>query len=209
MKLLVATHNPGKIREYRAILHDLPIEVTWLDAEGIHDDVPETGATYVENATIKARAYAQQSGLWTWADDSGLSVDALDGRPGVYSARYAGPGATDSDRYHKVLSELRAFPRTEWQAHFCCAVVLADPDGAVDIVEGRLDGVITDQPRGEHGFGYDPIFFLPEYGRTLAELPPDVKNEISHRARAAALARGHIAARLASIASIESTPESS
>lgn len=188
MKLLVATHNPGKAREYRAILSDLPLEVTWLDAEGITLEVEETGATFAENALIKATGYASLTGLWTWADDSGLVVDALDGRPGVYSARYAGPGAADADRYRRVLEEMRAFPRDRWTARFVCAVALALPSPGgmqTHVVEDTLEGVLDDRPRGEFGFGYDPIFFLPEMGRTLAEVEPAVKNRISHRAKAA------------------------
>ena len=185
MKLLVATHNPGKIREYQALLADLPLEVTWLDAEGITFDVDETGSTFAENALLTAHAYAAATGLWTWADDSGLVIDALDGRPGVHSARYAGPGASDADRYTKVLAELAAFPQEAWTARFRCAVALVTPSGAEHVVEADFPGVITASPRGTNGFGYDPIFFLPELGQTLAELPSPVKNRISHRAQAA------------------------
>jgi XTP/dITP diphosphohydrolase len=185
MKLLVATHNPGKIREYQALLADLPLAVTWLDAEQIAFDVEETGSTFAENALLKARAYAEATGLWTWADDSGLEIDALDGRPGVFSARYAGPGATDADRYNKVLAELAAFPPEAWTARFRCAVALVEPSGRAHVVEADFPGMITTTPRGAHGFGYDPIFYLPELGQTLAELPPEVKNRISHRAQAA------------------------
>ncbi len=184
MKLLVATHNPGKILEYKALLADLPLAVTWLDAEGITFDVDETGSTFVENALLKAHAYAESTGLWTWADDSGLEVDALDGRPGVYSARYAGAGASDADRYRKVLGELSDIPPEQWSARFRCAVALVEPDGTEHVVEAEFPGMITDAPRGANGFGYDPIFYLPELGQTLAELPPEVKNRISHRALA-------------------------
>lgn len=185
MKLLVATHNPGKIREYNALLADLPLEVTWLDAEGITFDVDETGSTFAENALLKAHAYAEATGFWVWADDSGLEIDALDGRPGVYSARYAGAGASDADRYRKVLGELAAVPQAEWSARFRCAVALVDPAGREYVVQAEFPGMITDSPRGANGFGYDPIFYLPELDKTLAELPPAVKNRISHRALAA------------------------
>ncbi len=185
MKLLVATHNAGKIREYRALLADLPLDVTWLEAEGIAFDVDETGSTFAANALLKAHAYAAASGLWTWADDSGLEVDALGGRPGVYSARYAGPGASDADRYGKVLAELAPYPREAWTARFRCAVALVEPSGAEHLVEAEFPGIITDNPRGANGFGYDPIFYLPELDQTLAELSPEVKNRISHRALAA------------------------
>jgi XTP/dITP diphosphohydrolase len=193
-KLLVATHNPGKVREYRELLTDLDLEVTSLDAVGITQDVEETGATFAENAILKARAYADLSGLLTWSDDSGLEVDALDGRPGVYSARYGGPGLSERDRYMLILDELRAHPRQNcphqtWTARFRCVVALALPNGELHTVEDTVEGVITDQPAGEHGFGYDPIFYLPDYQATLAQLPPDIKNEISHRGKAARSAK--------------------
>ena len=184
----MATHNPGKIREYRALLADLPLAVTWLDAEGITHDVEETADSFAGNAGLKAREYAALSGHWTWADDSGLSVDALEGRPGVYSARYGGPGLSDADRWAKVLSELHDVPRTQWTAAFHCVVAIATPDGTIHFADGRLDGLITDEPRGDHGFGYDPIFYLPDLGCTLAELEPARKNRISHRALASASA---------------------
>jgi len=185
MKLLVATHNPGKIREYQALLADLPLEVTWLDAEGIVFDVEETGSTFAENALLKAHAYAAATGLWTWADDSGLEIDALAGRPGVFSARYAGPNASDADRYNKVLAELAPIPRAQWTARFRCAVALVEPSGVEHVVEADFPGMMTDVPRGANGFGYDPAFYLPALGQTLAELPAEVKNRVSHRALAA------------------------
>ena len=130
-KLLVATHNPGKVREYRELLAGLPLEVTYLDAEGITFEVEETGVTFAENAILKATAYARASGLWTWADDSGLEVDALGGTPGVYSSRYAGPGATDADRYRKLLDALSGVPWERRTARFRCTVALAMPGGDV------------------------------------------------------------------------------
>lgn len=188
-KLLVATHNRGKIREYRALLSDLPLAVTWLDEERIVTDIAETGVTFSENACLKAEAYAQISGLWTWADDSGLEVDALEGRPGVYSARYGGPGLSDSDRYHRLLAELTHTPPAQRTARFRCVVAIAVPGGPVYTTEATLEGLIVDEARGEHGFGYDPVFFIPDHQRTLAELEPALKNRISHRALAAAAAR--------------------
>jgi XTP/dITP diphosphohydrolase len=182
--LLVATHNQGKLREYRALLADLPLSLLSLDDAAITHEVEETGATFYANATLKARAYAELSGLWTWADDSGLEVDVLDGRPGVLSARYGEPGLNDVQRYMRLLAELRPYPQEQWTARFRCAVAIALPDGRMLTAEDTVEGVITDRPRGEHGFGYDPIFYLPEYGVTLAELPPAVKNRISHRAKA-------------------------
>jgi len=188
-KLLIATHNPGKIREYQTLLADLPLLVTSLRAEGIVDDVEETGETFAANARLKARAYAHQSGLWTWADDSGLEVDALDGRPGVYSARYAGPSATDRDRYQKVLAELQQYPERPRSARFWCVVAIASPDDEIFTTEASVEGEIIAVARGEHGFGYDPIFYLPDLGKTMAELPAEIKNQISHRGKASAAAK--------------------
>lgn len=187
-KLLIATHNQGKLREYVALLADLPLTVTSLKQEGVTTDVDETGQTFVENALLKATAYAQMTGLLTWADDSGLEVDPLDGRPGVYSARYGGPGLTDQQRYQQVLSELQPLPKP-WTARFRCVVALAFPDGRVETVDDHVEGLITETARGDHGFGYDPVFFLPAFGCTMAELTPTQKNAISHRGKAARLAR--------------------
>lgn len=196
-KLLIATHNPGKIREYQTLLADLPLTVTSLKAEGITEDVEETGQTFAENACLKAESYARMTGLWTWADDSGLEVDALDGRPGVYSARYAGPGATDQDRYQKLLQELHQQPDAPRTARFRCVVAIAIPDAEIATVEGTVEGIITNQPQGANGFGYDPIFLLPERGLTMAALPAEVKNEISHRGQAAQKAKLLLLERLA------------
>jgi XTP/dITP diphosphohydrolase len=188
-KLLIATHNQGKLREFRQLLADLDLEVTDLDAVGITHDVEETGTTFAENAILKARAYAEMSGLLTWSDDSGLEVDALDGQPGVYSARYGGPGLSARDRYLLLLDALRSHPPQSWRARFRCVVALALPNGEVHTVDDTLEGVITDQPTGEYGFGYDPIFYLPEYQATLAELSPELKNHISHRGKASRAAK--------------------
>jgi XTP/dITP diphosphohydrolase len=183
-KLLIATHNQGKVREYRELLSGLPLEVTYLDAEGITREVEETGATMEENARLKASEYAELSGLWTWADDSGLEVDALGGAPGVYSARYAGEGATDADRYRKLLDALTGVPWDSRSARFRCAVALATPEGEMRVTEGVCEGVIAFGPAGENGFGYDPVFYMPERGATMAQLPSELKNQVSHRARA-------------------------
>jgi XTP/dITP diphosphohydrolase len=183
-KLLVATHNQGKVREYRELLSELPIEVTYLDAEGITLDVEETGATFEENAVLKARTYAASSGLWTWADDSGLQVDALAGAPGVYSARYAGEGASDADRYRKLLDGLTGVPWDRRTARFRCTVALATPEGQVRTADGACEGMIAFGPAGDQGFGYDPVFYMAEQNATMAQLPPEIKNQVSHRARA-------------------------
>jgi XTP/dITP diphosphohydrolase len=188
-QLLIATHNPGKLREYRALLADLDLQVLYLDDLGITHDVPETGTTFAENAILKAQSYASMSGLLTWSDDSGLEVDVLDGRPGVYSARYGGPGLTDHDRLLRLLDELRAYPPATWTARFQCVVALADPQGNVVTVADQVEGIITDQPRGDHGFGYDPIFYMPAFQATMAELDPSLKNQVSHRAKAAQAAK--------------------
>ena len=194
--LLVATHNQGKIREYRELLANLPISVTWLDQEGITLEVEETGKTFIENACLKAEQYASLSGLWTWADDSGLEVDALGGQPGVYSARYGGPGLSDRERYLRLLAALREIPDAPRTARFRCVVAIAAPGGPIYTAEGAVEGVIVDEPRGELGFGYDPVFFVPDQGRTMAELPPGVKNRISHRGLASAGAARLLAALL-------------
>ncbi|MCD6289672.1 MAG: XTP/dITP diphosphatase [Anaerolineae bacterium] len=188
-KLLIATRNAGKLHEYCQLLADLPVEVTSLEEEGITEQVEESGQSFVENAVQKAVEYARLSGLWTWADDSGLEVDALGGEPGVRSARYAGPNANDEDRYRLLLQRMRDVPRGQRSARFRCAIAIATPDGRVEVAEGSCEGKITLSPRGEYGFGYDPVFYVPEYGRTMAELLPEEKNKISHRARAARVAR--------------------
>ena len=184
-RLLIATRNEGKLREYQQLLADLPIPLTYLIQEGIAYDVEESGLTFIENAVHKAHEYARLSGLLTLADDSGLEVDALLGEPGIHSARYAGPGATDQDRYRLLLERLEGVPREQRSARFRCAIAVAQPGGETYTSEGVCEGVIAFAPRGEHGFGYDPVFLLPEQGKTMAELPPEVKNVISHRARAA------------------------
>ncbi len=188
-KLLIATHNAGKLLEYRGLLADLALDVVNLDEAGIRFDVEETGSTFSENAILKARTYAEASGLWTWADDSGLEVDALGGRPGIYSARYAGPAASDEDRYRKLIAELEQQPDEAWSARFRCVVALATPDGRVETVDDTVEGIIIDRPRGKNGFGYDPVFFMPERDATMAELPAEVKNQISHRGKASLAAK--------------------
>ena len=187
-KLLVATHNQGKLLEYSKLLQDLPLTLTYLDEIGVREEVAETGNTFAANALLKAQEYAGMTGLWTWADDSGLEVDALQGAPGVHSARYAGPDATDQDRFELLLKELLSHPRP-WTARFQCVVAVARPATGIQTCTGTLEGLITKVPRGSNGFGYDPIFFAPDYGRTLAELPTSVKNEISHRGRASRRAK--------------------
>ena len=189
MRLLIATNNPGKVREYDDLLQGLGLVLCGLADMGIDGQVDETGHTFDENARLKAQAYCQASHLLTLADDSGLQVTVLGGAPGVHSARYAGPGASDADRIHKLLAALDGVPWDGRAARFRCVIALAWPDGHLETFEGQCEGVIALQPRGTNGFGFDPVFYLPELNCTMAELPIDVKNHISHRGRAAALVR--------------------
>jgi len=187
--LLIATHNPGKIKEYRLLLADLPLQITSLSEQGIDHQAPETGDTFAANARIKALAFAEMTGLRTWADDSGLEVDALGGRPGVHSARYGGHDLNDRDRYLRLLDELQDVRPEDRTARFRCAVCIALPDGETHVVEDSVEGVITCQSAGENGFGYDPVFYLPDRQMTMAQLPAALKNRISHRAKAAQAAK--------------------
>ena len=189
IKLLVATNNLGKVREYEALLKELPLTLTYPAQESIDIEVEETDSTFAENARLKAMAYARASGLLTLADDSGLEVDALGGEPGTRSARYAGQGASDEDRYRLLLSKLEEVPWERRTARFRCVIAVATPQGEVRTAEGICEGAIAFEPRGEYGFGYDPVFYMPEHGQTMAELEPDIKNRISHRAQAAEGAR--------------------
>lgn len=184
-KIVLATNNPGKTRELNALLADLPIEVLPQSAFDV-PEIEETGLSFVENAILKARNAARHTGLPAIADDSGLVVHALAGAPGIRSARYAGAKATDQDNLEKLLADLRHVPEPQRQAHFHCLLVyLRHPeDPAPVIAEGVWEGVITHAPKGEHGFGYDPVFFVPSQGRTAAELPLELKNRLSHRAQA-------------------------
>lgn len=185
MRLLVATGNAGKKREFALLLAELPLEILSLSEVGLAGDVAETGATFAENALLKARTYAAQSGLLTLADDSGLEVDALGGAPGVFSARYGGPGLDDRGRYELLLRNLAGVPAERRTARFRCVIALVDPHGRKALAEGVCEGRIVDVPRGAHGFGYDPVFWVDSEGCTMAELPPERKNAISHRAAAA------------------------
>jgi XTP/dITP diphosphohydrolase len=188
-KLLLATNNQGKVREYRSLLRGIPYDIVTPSEEGIAADVEETGDTFEANAKLKAITLTKASGLLTLADDSGLEVDALDGAPGVRSARYAGTGATDADRISYLLKKLKNVPPEKRTARFRCVIAIAAPDGKVKICEGECRGIITSEPRGKHGFGYDPVFYLPEFGKTFAELSPEEKNRVSHRAKAAEKAK--------------------
>jgi XTP/dITP diphosphohydrolase len=188
-KLLLATNNKGKAREYKSLLSRVPFELVTPAEVGITTEVAEAGQSFEENARLKATTLAAESQLLTLADDSGLEVDALGGEPGTLSARYAGENASDSDRVNYLLAKMQGIPQTERQARFRCVIAIATPDGKVELCSGECDGVIAFEPRGKKGFGYDPVFYLPELGKTMAELPPEAKNKISHRGRAAAKAR--------------------
>lgn len=184
--LLLATSNQGKLTELRALLDGLNLSLTTPLELGIELDVPETGATYRENASIKALAYTRATGLIVIADDSGLEVEALKGAPGVRSARFSPKmGATDRDRRAYLLERLAGFPRP-WHARFICLAVVATPQEELYSTEGICPGEIIPAERGGGGFGYDPIFFLPELQQTMAELDIHTKNTISHRGRAVA-----------------------
>jgi len=184
-KLLLATNNQAKVREYRSLLHDLPYELVTLAEQGITTIVSEIGESLKENARLKATLLATESQLLALADDSGLEVDALGGEPGRLSARYAGENASDRDRVNYLLLQLKGVPQEKRSARFRCVIAIATPDGEVEFCSGECPGFITFEPRGEQGFGYDPVFYLPELGKTMAELPMEIKNQVSHRGQAA------------------------
>jgi XTP/dITP diphosphohydrolase len=188
-KLLLATNNPGKAREYKSLLSGVPFELVTPAEVGITTEVAEVGKSFEENAALKATTLAAESQLLTLADDSGLEVDALGGEPGTLSARYAGENASDADRVKYLLAKMQGVPEEKRQARFVCVIAIATPDGKVEFCSGECDGFIALKSKGDRGFGYDPIFYLPELGKTMAELPPEAKNKISHRGRAAAKAR--------------------
>lgn len=184
MKVLIATTNKGKRKEFSSLLAGANYDLVFPDEVGISLEVEETGSTYTENALLKARALCKASGLITLADDTGLEVHALGGRPGLYSARYSGKTAkSDPDRRAHLLQELATHPRP-WLARFMCVVALVHPSGEIATFEGSVSGEIIPQERGEHGFGYDRIFYIPAAYKTMAELTLDEKNDYSHRAMA-------------------------
>lgn len=198
--VVLATRNEHKVQEIRALLADLPI--TFLSLADFPDlpDVIEDGATCQENAVKKARETAVETGHWALADDTGLEVDALEGRPGVYAARYAGEYATYTDNCEKLLEELKNIPMDQRGARFLTVMALSDPEGHIEVVEGELQGQITDQFYGSQGFGYDPVFYVPKANKTLAEMTLVEKNELSHRGQALRLAKDLLKRR------VENTP---
>jgi len=201
-QLLLATHNRGKVAEFQKLFQGVA-GLTTLCLQDIDEisEVVEDGETFEANARKKAFQVAQTSGMLTLADDSGLEVDALGGAPGVYSARFAGENATDEENNRKLLNQLTPFSDRQRRARFVCVLALAEPKmtslDQVHIELGACEGVILTHPRGERGFGYDPIFLPQGYDQTMAELPPEQKNQISHRARAASKMRDHLCKRLA------------
>jgi XTP/dITP diphosphohydrolase len=184
MELVIATRNQGKLREIRRLLEETEIRVLGLDAFPDLPEVEEDGETFADNARKKAVTVAQLTGRLTLADDSGLEVLHLGGAPGVHSARYAGANADDAANNRKLLTALAGIPRIGRRGAFVCAMALCGPDGDCHYFSGRLEGILAEEPRGDGGFGYDPLFLVPEYGKTLAELPLEIKNRISHRGQA-------------------------
>ena len=184
-KIVLASSNAGKVREFNELLEGGNLEVVPQSVYGV-PDIEETGLTFVENAILKARNAAQHTGLPAIADDSGLEVDALDGAPGIYSARYAGEGASDRDNLLKLLDALKGTPDSQRSARFQCLMIYmrhaADPTPR--IVQGTWEGTILHTPRGDNGFGYDPVFYVPEQNCSSAELAPEIKNRLSHRGQA-------------------------
>jgi XTP/dITP diphosphohydrolase len=201
-KLLLATKNPAKVREYSRLLEGIPYEIVTLADKGIYQTVNETGKTLEENAVLKAKSYACQGNLLTLADDSGLEVDVLGGEPGALSARFAGEGASDDERIDYLLEKLTGIPFEERTARFRCLIAIASPQGEVKLCQGECWGIIAFEPKGENGFGYDPIFYLSQLGKTMAELTMDEKSEVSHRGQAAREARHILERRVAGNAAL-------
>lgn len=188
-RLLLATNNRGKLREYHSLLGDFGYELVSPGELGITTEVAETGSTMAENAILKATTLSKESNLLTLADDSGLEVDALNGKPGVLSARYAGEGASQEDLINHLLSKLKDLPKEKRSARFRCVIAIATPDGKVQTCSGECPGFVTFKASGRHGFGYDPIFYLPQLKKTMAQLTMSEKNRISHRASAVVRAK--------------------
>lgn len=183
-RLVLATSNPNKVREIRALLDGVPVDVVGLEVFGGVEPPEETGVTFEDNAALKARYYAAVTGLPAIAEDSGLEIDALSGRPGVESARFGGADSSYPEKFAALYAMLDAAGGRESTARFVCAVALADGDEIRFATRGTVEGRISPTPRGAHGFGYDPIFFYPPEGRTLAEVSDDVKRAVSHRGAA-------------------------
>lgn len=192
-ELLLASQNPGKLAEMRKLVDGLPLLILTPADLGIHEAPAETGASFLENAILKARHYARRSGRLTVADDSGLSVDALDGGPGLYSSRFGGEGASDADRNRLLVEKLRGVPSERRRARFTSAVAVAKGDEILFQTVESVEGLIAEEPRGSGGFGYDPLFFYPPYGKTFGEVPGEMKDRVSHRGKAFARLREFLA----------------
>jgi XTP/dITP diphosphohydrolase len=190
--LLLASQNPGKLNEMRQLVEGLPFRVVGPRELGIAEAPEETGTTFLENATLKALYYAGRSGLLTVADDSGISVDALEGGPGLHSSRFGGDGATDVDRNRLLLEKLKGLPHEKRAAHFTSAVVVARGDTVLFQAQAQVDGFIAEETRGPNGFGYDPLFFYPPFERTFGEVPREEKDKVSHRGKAFARLRTYL-----------------
>lgn len=183
-RILFATGNAGKMKEIRMILSDLPLPVVSMKEAGVAAEIEENGSTFEENAVIKARAVMELTGEIALADDSGLEIDYLGGAPGIYSARFMGEDTSYDIKNTALIEKLEGVPEEQRTARFVCAIACALPDGRILTSRGAMEGVIAHEIRGENGFGYDPIFYLPEYGLTSAEISPEQKNELSHRGKA-------------------------
>ena len=183
-RFIAATKNRGKLKEIAEILADFPIRVVSMEEAGFDMDIEENGSSFLENALIKAKMVVKAAGEIVMADDSGLAVDYLDGAPGIYSARFAGEGASDEDRNKKLLGLLKSVSYEKRTARFICVIAVVFPDGRYFTVNGTCEGYIGDRIAGMNGFGYDPLFYIPEYKKTIAELDLETKNRISHRGRA-------------------------
>lgn len=193
MDILLASQNPGKLAEMRQLLAGLPFDVLRPADLGILEAPEETGSTFIENARLKARHYSTRSGRLAIADDSGISVDALDGAPGLYSSRFGGEGASDDDRNNLLLQKLAGLPDDKRTARFICAVSVARGDEILFEAEETVEGRIARRPTGPNGFGYDPIFFYPPFGKTFGEVPGAQKDTVSHRGKAFVRLRGFLA----------------
>lgn len=183
-KIIFATGNEGKMKEIRLLLEDLGVKILSLKEAGIHLEIQENGTTFEENAVIKARAVMEETGTLVLADDSGLEIDYLNGEPGVYSARYLGEDTSYRIKNQNLIDRLRGVPEEKRTARFVCAIAAVFPDGRILTTRGTIEGIIGYEERGDGGFGYDPIFWLPEYGCSTAELSMEKKNELSHRGKA-------------------------
>jgi XTP/dITP diphosphohydrolase len=191
--LLLASQNPGKLAEMKQLVQGLPFRVVGPREIGIHDAPEESGTTFLENAILKARHYAQRSGVLTVADDSGLAVDALDGGPGLYSSRFGGEGASDADRNRLLLAKLQGLPREKRGARFTSAVAAARGGEVLFSAQESVEGLIAEEAKGTNGFGYDPLFFYPPFGCTFGEAPPSEKDRVSHRGKSFARLRAFLA----------------